>query len=99
VVIKLDKTQVTIEFSNGEKINLNKDSIIFPIKLTEHNGEKFSSKPKPIVLEDWFHSHDGFIPELTTTFSLNEFFTIGSDVSYDIKIYKTSAIVSMYQTD
>ncbi|MEQ6357875.1 hypothetical protein ABNX05_25085 [Lysinibacillus sp. M3] len=91
------EVEVEISFSNGDKITIGKDTLIFPIRLTEHNGERFCSKVAPIVLDDYFHVHDGYIPELTTTFALNDFFTINDEDSYDTKVYKSSSIVSMKQ--
>ena len=94
----MDNVNVIIHFSNGEKVKVDKNSIIFPITLTEFKGEKSCSKNKPVVLDDFFHIHDGFIPELTSVFALNEFFTVNEEDPYKTKVYKTSAIVSLEQS-
>lgn len=90
-------TKVIVHFSNGEKLTLDENSLIFPIVLTEHKGEKFTSKSKPVVLGEYHHTHDGYIPELTTTFALNEFFTVDEEDPYNTKVYKSSGIVSLEQ--
>lgn len=97
-VFNLD-AKVNIHLSNGEKLTVDKNSIIFPITLTEHKDETFCSKSKPIVLDEYFHIHDGYIPELTSVFAKNEFFTINEEDPYKTKVYKTSAIVSLEQID
>lgn len=91
--------EVIIHFSNGEKVTVDENSVISPIKLVNDNGEQFSTKGLPIFLENVFHVHDGFIPELTEVFSLNEFFAIDEIDSYNKKFYKSSAIVSLEQKD
>ena len=93
----MDTTKVEITFSNNEKITLDYGSIVFPIKLTEHKGEKFTSKSTPLILNEWHHPHDGFIPELTRVFAENEFFTVEDENTYRTKVYKSSAIVSLRQ--
>jgi len=95
----MDKTEVIVTFSNGEKIKLDKGSIIFPIKLIESNGKIFCSKANPVVLEEYFHIHDGYIPELTTIFAQNDYFTLDKEDTFETKVYKTSAIVSLEQHD
>lgn len=93
----MDDVQVKVIFSNGDSLLLTKDSWVFPINLSEHDGEKFSAAGKPVRLEECFHHHHGLIPELVSVFSQCEFFTIDSDILYDEPVYKTSAIVSMTQ--
>lgn len=88
---------VEITFSNNEKITVNQDTIIFPIKLVESKNVKHSSKSAPVILGDWHHPHDGFIPQLTSTFAENDFFTVDEEDTYKTTVYKTSAIVSLRQ--
>ena len=91
--------EVIVHFSNGEKINIDNQSIIFPIKLVTDNDKQFCSKTHPLIMDDVFHIHDGFIPELTTLFASNEFFTLDSENSYTQKVYKTSSIVFLEQKE
>ncbi len=91
----MDKFDVAITFSNGEKIIVNRSTIIFPIRLTEHNRERYCSQVEPIVLDEWVHHHDGLIPELLTTFAKNEFFYLSTKDQENKIIYKTSSIVSL----
>ncbi|MFD2628734.1 hypothetical protein [Oceanobacillus kapialis] len=91
--------EVIIHFSNGDKVTIDEKSFILPIKLVEYKDEKFCSKLQPLNLEEVFHIHDGYIPELTTFFALNEFFTIDEIDSYNKKVYKTSSIVMLEQID
>lgn len=91
------ETKVEITFSNNEKVILDQDTLLFPIKLIELNNEKFTTKATPIEIRNFLHIQDGFIPELTSIFALNEFFTLNTDDPYETKVYKSNSIVSLRQ--
>ncbi|KIO60229.1 hypothetical protein B4065_0155 [Caldibacillus thermoamylovorans] len=91
--------EVVITFSNGENIVVDKNCIIFPIQLVERNGEKHTSKNTPVLLDEYSHHHDGYIPVLTSIFSSNEFFTVDEEDYFRTKVYMTSSIVSLEQRE
>lgn len=93
------KAEVIITFSNGEQITVGEKNIIFPIALVEDKGEKFTSTTKQLVLSEYFHHNHGYIPELTSVFAANEFFTVDTDDTYTATVYKTSSIVSLKQIE
>lgn len=89
--------KVDIHFSNGDKITLDKKSIIFPWGLYEDKGEKILSKSKAFSLEDVFHHNYGYVADLMSIFALNEFFSVDAEGPSKTKYYKTSSIVSIEQ--
>ncbi|WP_281659119.1 hypothetical protein [Halobacillus sp. Cin3] len=92
----MEELEVIITLSNGDKFTVNKNTVIFPIKLIEDNGEEFSSQAKPVVLEKNLDIHDGYIPVLTSTFAKSEFFYIDGE-GYEYTVYQSSSIVSLKQ--
>ncbi len=93
----MSNLEVVVTFANSENLTLKQEDIIFPIRLVEHENEKFCSTSKPVVLEEEMHHSEGLIPALTSAFSLNEFFFLSGDGETNRIVYKTSSIVSLKQ--
>ena len=90
----MEKQKIAVSFANDSKLILTSETVLYPIKVAGSLQED-----SPLVLRDSYSPVNGYIEELTSFFSRNEFFTVDEEGLVDVTIYKTSAVVSFKEYD